>query len=471
MKIRPIILCGGSGTRLWPLSRGLYPKQFLPLCDPDWSMLQQTLRRVQALPDVVSPIVVCHEEHRFIAAEQLQQIDTQDAILLLEPEAKNTAPAITLAALMSGGEGAQEVLLVLPADHRVKDFVAFAQSIANGVEAARDGAIVTFGVTPTHAETGYGYIEVDDPEQTVSLIQKFHEKPNAQIAEQYVSDQRFFWNAGIFLLSFDTLQQELKQHQPGLLASCKKAAATRQKDLDFVRVDADAYADIEAISFDYAVMEHTRRGRLTPLLSDWSDVGSWAALWEASEKDAQGNAVRGDVVLQATRDSHVIAETKVVAALGLTNVIVVETDDAVLVADKAQSAALKQVVETLATQDRSHVKHHRKVFRPWGWYDSIDVGPRFQVKRIHVKPGAQLSVQMHHHRAEHWVVVLGVAQVRNADQQFTLNANESTYIPIGAVHSLANPSETDELEIIEVQTGSYLGEDDIVRFEDQYGRE
>ena len=454
------------------MSRGMYPKQFLNLVDSNATLLQQTVERLDGLEGVRPPIVVCNEEHRFIAAEQLQKDGKLNAKILLEPVGRNTAPAVALAAMLSQQTHATDILLVMPADHVIANKQAFLDAVQNAMAPANDGFLVTFGIEPSGPETGYGYIQrgAKAGYDHVFDVTTFHEKPALTRAQQFLKSGDYYWNGGIFVFTAATYLAELQQHSPGVYAGCTDAMSQISYDHDFVRVDEKTFAEVESISIDYAVMEHTEKAAVVPLDARWSDVGSWSALWEVLPKDEFGNVAQGDTVIQDSKNSHIYAETKVVAALGLNNIVVVETDDAVLVADKTRVQDIKSVVDQLNKQDRTHTKHHRKVYRPWGWYDSIDVGPNFQVKRIRVNPGAKLSVQKHHHRAEHWVVVEGVAQVRNGDENFTLSANESTYIPIGAIHSLHNPDTQGYLEIIEVQTGSYLGEDDIVRFEDDYGR-
>lgn len=450
----------------------MYPKQFLPLVHDTKSLLQQTLERVVSRADCVSPIVVCNEEHRFIVAEQLMQIDQQDALILLEPEGRNTAPAIGLAALLAEHLAAGDVLLVMPADHVMQDLVGFNAAVDVARAAAAAGKLVTFGVQPLTAETGYGYIQVGAASDYagVAKVAAFHEKPDLSTAQHYLESGDYLWNGGIFMFTPAHYLQELSEHAAEVADGCRAAFAKVVFDHDFVRIDAAAFSALPAISVDHAVIEKTKNACVVPLDVGWNDVGSWSALWDVSPKDEHGNVSKGDVLIRASTNCHIISETKVVAALGLEGLVVVETDDAVLVASKEHVQDVKLLVESLSQQDRSQVRHHRKVYRPWGWYDSIDVGPRFQVKRIHVKPGAKLSVQKHRHRAEHWVVVSGVAEVLNGETTFQLTSNESTYIPIGQVHALHNPSATETLEIIEVQTGDYLGEDDIIRLEDRYGR-
>lgn len=465
----PVILAGGVGSRLWPLSRGMYPKQLLPLVHDEQSMLQQTLLRASSLPAMEPAIIVCNEQHRFIVAEQVQSIN-QAAVIMLEPTARNTAPAIALAALQAVIGGDDPLLLVMPADHVITQPDDFALAVGNARDLAIQGKLVTFGIVPSQPETGYGYIKVGEPLGSGYAVQEFKEKPDKTVARQYLDDGGYFWNGGIFMFQAEAFLSELKACAPAVLDAATEAMKGSQGDLDFLRIDADSFAQSPSISIDYALMEKSNHVAMVPLDAGWSDVGSWSALWEISAKDADGNATQGDVLAIDTKGSHIYSESKLIATVGLQDLVVVQTDDAVLVADRNRSQDVNAVVDRLGQQVRSQIDHHRKVYRPWGWYDSIDVGDGFQVKRICVKPGAKLSVQMHHHRAEHWVVVKGVAEVLNGDKTFELTENQSTYIPIGATHALKNPSDSMVLEIIEVQSGSYLGEDDIVRFDDQYGR-
>ncbi|MEO0368871.1 MAG: mannose-1-phosphate guanylyltransferase/mannose-6-phosphate isomerase [Pseudomonadota bacterium] len=471
MNLRPVILSGGSGTRLWPLSRGIYPKQFLPLVDNQKTMLQQTVERLDASVSELSPLIVCNEEHRFLVAEQMQQVGSRQHKILLEPEGRNTAPAIALAAqLLLADE--DELMLVMPADHVISDTEEFNRVVGRAIPSAINGKLVTFGIQPNAPETGYGYIHVSAEldEHGSFLIEAFHEKPTAELAESYLKSGDYYWNGGIFLFKASTYLEELEKYAPEVMSVCKKAADNCVEDLDFLRIDANEFLECSSISIDYAVMEHTSKGVVVPLDVGWCDVGSWAALWEVLEKDQNGNVINGDVLTQNVSNCHLHSESKVIAALGVSDLIIVETDDAVMVAQKSMAQEVKIIVDQLKQQERSQASHHRKVYRPWGWYDSIDLGKNFQVKRINVKPGARLSVQKHKFRAEHWVIVSGVAEVLHGETWSTLQANESTYIPIGCVHALRNPDSENELEIVEVQTGEYLGEDDIERLEDDYGR-
>ncbi len=464
----PVILSGGSGTRLWPYSRSLYPKQFLPLVG-DTTMLQSTVKRLAGSLAVANPIVVCNNNHRFMVAEQIQSLGLEAAAIVLEPAARNTAPAVALAALAAKSEGDDPILLILPADHVINDLAAFHEAIAQAQEAAESDKLVTFGIVPTHAETGYGYINAEGAE-TVRTVRQFVEKPNKATAEKYLASGEYFWNSGMFAFKASVFLTELEKYSPDMLQACKDSSAKAQTDLDFTRVDEEAFAACPEDSIDYAVMEKTSQAVLIPLDADWSDVGSWSALWDISEKDEQGNAGRGDVIFQDSKNNFVQADKKLITTLGVENLVVVETDDAILVANKDKVQDVKSIVNQLKSSGRSEAQLHRKVYRPWGHYDSIDEGERFQVKRIVVTPGASLSLQMHHHRAEHWIVVTGTAVVQKGEQEHVLSENQSIYIPLGEKHRLTNPGKV-PLEIIEVQSGSYLGEDDIVRFEDVYGRE
>lgn len=469
----PVILSGGSGTRLWPLSRSKKPKQFLPLLN-DKSMLQNTLLRVKGLAGLGAPLIICNEDHRFMVAEQLRELAISKPAIVLEPEGRNTAPAIAVAALKAMQQGDDPLLLILAADHAIKDVPAFHQAVELAIPAALQGKLVTFGIVPTSAHTGYGYIRRDaKPDSAlpagVSGVAQFYEKPDATTARQFVDSGEYYWNSGMFLFKASRLLAELQQFAPDIVAAAEQALAKASADLDFIRLDKAAFSASPSDSIDYAVMEKSANTVMVPLDAGWSDVGSWDALWQVMAKDEQGNACRGDVLLEQCHNSYVYAEQRLVTAIGLDEVVVVETKDAVLVAHKSQLQGVKNIVAKLQSYGRSEVDLHREVFRPWGKYDSVDNGTRYQVKHITVKPGAKLSVQMHHHRAEHWVVVSGSALVRNGDKEFLVTENESTFIPVGTIHSLENPGKI-PLELIEVQSGSYLGEDDIIRFEDKYGR-
>ncbi|MCO5054703.1 mannose-1-phosphate guanylyltransferase/mannose-6-phosphate isomerase [Thermomonas sp.] len=465
MTLQPVLLSGGSGTRLWPLSREAYPKQFLPLAGEE-TMLQATWQRVAAIADV-APIVVAGEEHRFLVAEQLRQIGAPVPAILLEPLGRNTAPAIAAAALQAMAGGEDPLLLVLPSDHVVRDPAAFREAVRVASPAAEAGALVTFGIVPTAPETGFGYIQAASGEG-VRKVLRFVEKPDAATAQGYLASGDFFWNSGMFLLRASRFLEELQRFRPAIAAAVRAAHATAARDGDFIRLDKIAFADCPSDSIDYAVMEHTDAAMVLPVNFGWNDVGSWSSLWDVSAQDASGNACRGEVITVDSRNSYAWAQ-RMVALVGVDDIVVVETADAVLVARKDRVQQVKEVVAQLKDAQRSQVVFHREVYRPWGSYDSVDVGDGFQVKRIKVKPGARLSLQSHKRRAEHWVVVRGTARVTRDNDVFELYANQSAYIPIGARHRLENPG-ADVLELIEVQSGDYLGEDDIVRYEDQYGR-
>jgi len=467
-----VIMAGGSGSRLWPSSRSLFPKQFLSVAG-DNTMLQATLARVEGLGNG-NTSVICNEEHRFVVAQQAQDFGAVLSSIILEPAGRNTAPAIALAAfdaLESAGDKAP-LLLVMAADHVINDVPAFHAAVAVAQVQAAAGNLVTFGIVPESAHTGYGYIQRGGQvggQDGAYVVSRFVEKPDAGTAQGYIDAGGYYWNSGMFLFAADVYLNELKAFRPDIYSACEKAFANRQRDKDFLRIDAEAFKACPDESIDYAVMEKTDKAVVVPLAAGWSDVGAWSSLWEIGEKDAAGNVSSGDVLSHNTSNSYIRAEHRLVATVGLENVVVVETNDAVLVAAKDQVQDVKKIVEALKAQNRSEVSQHRHVYRPWGVYDSIDNGERYQVKRITVKPGAKLSVQMHHHRAEHWIVVSGTAKVTNGDKEIMLTENQSTYIPVGVVHALENPGVI-PLELIEVQSGSYLGEDDIVRFEDRYGR-
>ncbi len=470
----PVILSGGAGTRLWPLSRELYPKQFLPLTG-ERTMIQETALRAAGLQAIAAPIVVCNEAHRFMVGEQLQQVGVKPRAILLEPVGRNTAPALAVAALAALAEAGKDaggeaiLLLVLPADHVLTDVAAFQRAVAAAMPAARDGRFVTFGVVPTHPETGFGYIRKGKEEGPVLRVAAFVEKPDAANAAQFVASGDYLWNSGMFLLPAQGYLDELRRLDPAMLAACERAYGSAARDLDFTRLDREAFEGCRSDSIDYAVMEKTDRAAVVPLAAGWSDVGSWASLQDALPADSEGNVLRGDVVTEDSTDCLLYSTDRLVAAVGLDSHVVIETKDAVLVAPKDRVRDVKQLVERMKRAGRSEPGLHREVFRPWGSYDSIDAGERFQVKRLNVKPGAVLSLQMHRHRAEHWVVVRGQARITRGEEVFLLSENESTYIPIGTVHRIENPG-SEPLQIIEIQSGSYLGEDDIVRLEDHYGR-
>ena len=474
----PVILCGGAGTRLWPMSRRLLPKQFLPLVS-ERSMLQDTALRAASLMGVSPPLVVCSEAHRFLAAEQLQESGLAPQGILLEPVARNTAPALAAAALWISEKDPDAAMLVLPADHLIQDPQAFARATAIAVDAARAGALVTFGIVPHGPETGYGYIERGDAlAQNGSFqVKRFVEKPDLATAKTFVAAGNFLWNSGMFVMTASRYLEELQRFRPDILAAVKQAWSTRTQDMDFCRLGADGFASCPADSIDYAVMERTENAVVVPADIGWSDVGSWASLWEAADKDARGNAVRGDVDAHDTRNSYLRAESRLLSVSGLDNVVVVETSDAVLVTTRDKAQSVKDVVSRLDGEKRTEHLNHRRVYRPWGYYESVDdsvdhpiaATSQFQVKRLMVKPGESLSLQLHHRRAEHWVVVSGTARVTVGEKVLTLNRDESTYIPKETKHRLENPG-TEPLYLIEVQSGDYLGEDDIVRFEDRYKR-
>ena len=471
--IQPVILSGGSGTRLWPASRAMYPKQLLPLTS-ERTMLQETALRLAGKLELAdTTIVVCNDAHRFLVAEQLHEIETP-ATIILEPEGRNTAPAAALAAMVAerkaGNGGTSPLLLIMPADHVIEHPQAFATAVEAGKTAAEAGQLVTFGVVPSSAHTGYGYIEADVHEVEAAPVRSFVEKPDQKTAVALLETNRFFWNAGIFLFRADVYLAELAKFAPEIVDACRRSLDAARKDTDFLRPEAEAFRAGPADSIDYAVMEKTDRAAMVPLTAGWSDVGSWAALHDVSPKDDHGNTIIGDVVAHDCRDSYVRAESRLVGAVGLESVVVLEDKDAVLVARKDKSQEVRQLVDQLKSAQREETKLHRQVFRPWGSYDSIDSAEGFQVKRLIVNPGAVLSLQKHAHRAEHWVVVRGTARITRNDEVFDLGVNESTYIPIGTVHRIANPG-SEPVHIIEVQCGDYLGEDDIVRLEDNYGRE
>jgi mannose-1-phosphate guanylyltransferase/mannose-6-phosphate isomerase len=480
MLIQPVVLSGGSGTRLWPLSREKYPKQLLPLIGED-SLLQATVRRVEGVSEaqVAPPMVVCNEEYRFVIAEQLRLMGKPGTIVL-EPTGRNTAPALTLAALAAARDGVDPVLLVMPADHVILDVKAFQAVVEQGARLADAGAVVTFGITPDTPETGYGYIQsgavYGDAASGAHLIARFVEKPDRATAQGYLDAGGYAWNSGLFVLRASVWLAAISACRPDILQACQAAWDKGSADGEFLRVDKALFTGCPSDSIDYAVMERIAAGAdglpagvVLPLAAGWSDVGAWDALWQVLPKDSQGNVTQGDVLLHECRDTLAMSEGRLVACVGVDNLIVVETADAILVAHKDKTQDVKKIVDTLKREKRAEGQLHRKVFRPWGWYDSVDSGARFQVKRIVVKPGGQLSLQMHHHRAEHWIVVSGTAKVTRDDKTYLVSENESTYIPLGATHRLENPGRL-PLEMIEVQSGSYLGEDDIVRFEDVYGR-
>lgn len=464
----PVLLSGGVGSRLWPVSREAHPKQFQPLAG-ELSMLQETLQRTSGLEEA-APLVVCNEEHRFMVAEQLRQVGLSASALILEPEGRNTAPAVALAALQALQRDPDALLLVLPADHLIQDPKAFVAAVGKAVPLAQQGRLVTFGVVPTGPETGYGYIRCGAAlGEDLYDLERFVEKPDADTASAYVESGNYLWNSGMFLMQAATYLQALETHHPEMLSACRAAMDGARADMDFVRPDAQAFCACPGDSIDYAVMEKTDRGAVVSLDCGWSDVGAWSALWDVSPRDENGNAIKGDVVADNCRNSYLRSESRLLAATGVDGLVVVETADAVLVADRDRVQDVKNIVNRLKAEGRPEISLHRRVYRPWGSYESLVVAERFQVKRIVVNPGQRLSLQMHHHRAEHWIVVSGTAEVTCEDRTFMLGEDESTYIPLGHKHRLANPGRI-PLELIEVQSGTYLGEDDIVRFDDEYGR-
>ncbi|MCX2758030.1 mannose-1-phosphate guanylyltransferase/mannose-6-phosphate isomerase [Vibrio sp. Sgm 22] len=495
--ILPVILAGGSGSRLWPLSRELYPKQFLNIAG-EQSMLQQTLLRLQGLEahlsdtECAAPFIICNEEHRFIAAEQARSTNIQHSGILLEPVGRNTAPAIALAALQALDKSTHNeqnasdpILLVLAADHHIANTSEFQQVISRGVDYAKQGKLVTFGITPNAPETGYGYIKQGEPlsplvqtdtnakEQSAHhayAIECFVEKPDQATAQEYIRSGLYLWNSGMFMFKASRYLEELSEHHPEILAACKLALSKQNTDLDFIRIDAEAFKNSPSDSIDYAVMEKTSHAAVIPMDVGWNDIGSWSAIWDVSDKDEHNNVIEGDVLTVDSQHNYIHAENKLVATVGVENLIIVETKDAILVANKDKVQGVKSIVSKLNQAGRTEHVHHREVFRPWGKYDVIDLGKRDKVKRITVKPGHKLSLQMHHHRAEHWVVVAGTAKVTNDEKTYLVEEDQSTYIPLGHIHSLENPGGL-PLEMIEVQTGSHLSEDDIIRYQDSYGRD
>jgi len=469
MQIIPVILSGGSGTRLWPLSRKQYPKQYLPLAG-DNTMLQETILRLNGLDNLADPIIICNADHRFLVAEQCQQIDIKNPVILLEPVGRNTAPAIAAAALQSINGSDDAVLLVLSADHVIQDVEAFHQAINIASNQAQEGKLATFGIVPTDANTGYGYIKSSKNNNDGAYkVEEFVEKPDLQTAQAYLEQGNYLWNSGMFMFKAATLISELTTHSSSIVTSVNDAVNNAAQDLDFIRLDKQAFESSPSDSIDYALMEKSDNVVVVPLDAQWNDIGSWSALYDIGDKDNQGNVIKGDVITQDTTNTFINANHHMVATIGVDNLIIVDTADATFIATQDKAQEVKSIVESLQASGRDEGAMHRKVYRPWGWYDSIEVGFHFQVKRLHVSPGAKLSLQMHHKRAEHWVVVSGIATVINGEEVLTLKEGDSTYIPIGTTHGLENKT-NEKLEIIEVQSGTYLGEDDIVRFEDIYGR-
>jgi mannose-1-phosphate guanylyltransferase/mannose-6-phosphate isomerase len=469
MQIVPVILSGGSGTRLWPLSRKQYPKQYLPLAG-DNTMLQETILRLNGLDNLADPIIICNADHRFLVAEQCQQIDIKNPIILLEPIGRNTAPAIAAAALQSLKETDGAILLVLSADHVIQDVDVFHQAVDIASQQAQEDKLVTFGIVPTDANTGYGYIK--SSKQSIDgagKVEEFVEKPNFKTAEKYIEQGSYLWNSGMFMFKADTLIDELTTQSPDIVKAVNNSVSSAVRDLDFIRLDRKAFESSPSDSIDCALMEKSNNVVVVPLDAGWNDIGSWSALYDIGTKDTNGNVIQGDVFTEDTINTYINANHHMVATIGVQDLVIVDTPNATLIATKDKAQEVKKIVERLQQQGRGEQLCHRKVYRPWGWYDSIEEGAHFQVKRLNVNPGAKLSLQMHHKRAEHWVVVSGTATAINGEDILTLTEGESTYIPVGTTHSLENKT-NEQLEIIEVQSGAYLSEDDIVRFEDIYGR-
>ena len=468
-KIMPVILSGGSGVRLWPLSRKEYPKQYLPLVG-DNTMLQETILRLNGLDNLADPIIICNINHRFIIAEQCQKIGVKSPIILLEPIGRNTAPAIAAAALKSLKDTDDSILLVLSADHVIQDVDAFHQAVNIAIQQAQSGKLVTFGVVPTDVNTGYGYIKLSkDNSNGAHKVEEFVEKPDLKTAEFYLEQGCYLWNSGMFMFQARTFIDELTTHAFNIVSSVNNAVNNAAQDLDFIRLEKQAFESSPSNSIDYALMEKSNNVVVVPLNAQWSDIGTWSALYDVGTKDTQGNVIKGDVITQDTSNTFINADNHLVVTIGVDNLIIVDTPDATFIAAQDKAHEVKSIVEFLQLSGRFESTAHRKVYRPWGWYDSIESGEYFQVKRLHINPSAKLSLQMHHKRAEHWIVVSGTAAVTNGEEIFTLNKGESTYIPLGVTHALENQT-NEPLEIIEVQSGTYLGEDDIVRFKDVYGR-
>ncbi len=474
-KIIPVIMCGGTGSRLWPLSRKSFPKQFLSLNNNKKSLLQNTQLRLRNLKNLINPILVCNEEHRFIVAEQMREIDIKPFSILLEPFGRNTAPAITMAALkaLELGEEVDPIILVLSSDHEINNTKNFLEVIYKGVEFAKNDRLVSFGIVPTSPHTGYGYIKAKKPLDPKKIsgenILEFTEKPNLELAEQFIKDKRYTWNSGIFMFKAKTILNEFKKFDSYILECCKESLLKSEFDLDFQRLNRETFKKCPNISIDFSIMEKSNKGTVLPLDAGWSDIGSWESLWENSKKDKDGNYIDGRVINHSSKDSFLSSNSRLLVGIGLKNIIAVETKDAILISEKSDSQKVKDIVKTLKDKEFPEGETHLKIFRPWGFYISIAEESTWQVKLIEVKPNGKLSLQMHHHRSEHWVVVKGRAKVEVADKIEYLTENQSTYIPLGAKHRLSNPGKI-PLVIIEIQSGSYIGEDDIVRFEDVYGR-
>ncbi len=473
-RIIPVILCGGSGTRLWPISRRSFPKQYLPLSSKnEKTLLQNTYERVKEIEGICNPILVCNEEHRFIAAEQMREINTKPISILLEPFGRNTAPAIALSALIALEKAQDPILIVLSSDHEVKDKEKFIETVKDGITFAKKDKLITFGVVPTHPETGFGYIKADkhlsEGNSNAYEIAEFTEKPNIKKAEKFILDDRYTWNSGIFIFRAKQIIKEIDKFSPEILVSCRKSLNQSEYDLDFRRLNKETFSKCPNLSIDVAVMEQTNKGLVIPLDAGWSDIGSWQAVWETSNKNQSENVVKGKVILNDSKKCLIRSEHRLVVGIGLTNLVVVETNDALLISEISKTQKVKDIVQTLKKKKLTEGYQHRKIYRPWGFYTSVVEEARWQVKQISVKPGEQLSLQMHHHRSEHWVVVSGTAKVELNEKITFLTENQSIYIPLGSKHRLTNPGKI-PLVIIEVQSGSYVGEDDIVRFEDIYGR-
>ena len=473
--ILPVILCGGSGTRLWPLSRQSFPKQYLSInSNSKDSLLQETHKRIRNLENIKDPILICNESHRFIVAEQMRCINTNPLSIILEPFGRNTAPAITLAALYAMQKEHDPLLLVLSSDHEIKDQDKFLNVIDQGIKYALSEKIVTFGIVPTSVETGFGYIEIEkNPNKNNitngKLVKKFIEKPNLENAKKFSQDSRYLWNSGMFLFKAKTILDEVEKFSPDILDACKKSIDKSYSDLDFQRIDNDAFSKCPNLSIDIAVMENTEKGIVLPLEAGWSDIGSWEAVWENCKKDKNGNFLKGKVISHKSKNCYLRSEKRLVVGIGLSELIVIETGDAILISDRKESQMVKNIVEQLKNKNLKEGIEHKKIYRPWGYYVTLEEGERWKVKIIEIKPKASLSLQMHHHRAEHWIVVSGTAKVEINDNEKILCADESAYIPLGSKHRLSNPGKI-PLQIIEVQSGSYLGEDDIERIKDEYGR-